>query len=77
MTVICDAKRRVVLPGVEPGDRFDVQRLNSERLLIVRLQPAEPRPRKVRFEKRGRLTVGVAGRQVDPSVLKEALADYP
>ncbi len=33
-----DAKKRVVLPGVEPGDVFDVRRQEDEQFVLVRLQ---------------------------------------
>ena len=33
-----DAKKRVVLPGVEPGDVFDVRRQEDEQYVLVRLQ---------------------------------------
>ena len=34
-----DTKGRVVLPGAEPGDVFDVQRDGEERYVLVRLHP--------------------------------------
>ncbi len=33
-----DAKKRVILPGAEPGDVFDVRRQTDEEYLLVRLQ---------------------------------------
>ena len=40
-----DAKRRVVLPAAKPGDVFDIQSQGEGRLLLVRLERPEPRPR--------------------------------
>ncbi len=40
-----DAKRRVVLPAVKPGDVFDVQNHGDGRLVLVRLERPEPGPR--------------------------------
>ncbi len=40
-----DAKRRVVLPAVKPGDVFDVQNHGDGRLVLVRLERREPGPR--------------------------------
>lgn len=39
-----DAKRRVVLPGASPGDIFDIQSQGEGRLLLVRLERANPEP---------------------------------
>lgn len=41
MTVIADNKRRVVLPGAKPGDRFDVQDAGTRKVLTL-LEPARP-----------------------------------
>ena len=35
--------KRVVLPGAEPGDVFDVQREGEERYVLVRLRRPPPR----------------------------------
>ncbi len=43
-TATADAKRRVVLPAVSPGDIFDIQRQGEGRLLLVRLEPPKPEP---------------------------------
>jgi hypothetical protein len=40
-----DAKRRVVLPAVKPGDVFDIQSQGEGRLLLVRLERPKPGPR--------------------------------
>lgn len=39
-----DAKKRVVIPGAQPGDVFDVQRESEERFVLVRLHHPSPRP---------------------------------
>ena len=44
-TSIVDAKRRVVLPTVRPGEVFDIQIQGEGRLLLVRLDPPTPGPR--------------------------------
>ncbi len=44
-TARADAKKRVVIPGAEPGDIFDVQREGEERYVLVRLyRPAARAP---------------------------------
>ena len=40
-----DTKKRVVIPGAEPGDVFDVQRDGEERYVLVRLHRPAARPR--------------------------------
>ena len=42
--VRADVKRRVVIPGVKPGDIFDVQRQGDERFVLVRLHRASEEP---------------------------------
>jgi len=77
MTVITDAKRRVTLPGASPGERWDMQFPDENRIVLHRLTHAETKPEAVRLEKRGRLTVGVNRRPVNPAALAEALAEFP
>lgn len=43
-TATVDAKRRVALPAVSPGDVFDIQSQGKGRFLLVRLEP-KPEPR--------------------------------
>jgi hypothetical protein len=50
MTTRADAKRRIVLPGAEPGDVYDVQKQGDGALLLVKLQPPEPREKLSREE---------------------------
>lgn len=77
MTVIADSKKRVVLPPVQPGDRFDVQ-VEGEKVILTRLVLAERAPNKVRFVKRGGRTVGIIeGAKSDEPALKRALAEFP
>lgn len=38
MRTEADSKRRVMLPGAEPGDVYEVQELGKGRYLLVRLQ---------------------------------------
>jgi hypothetical protein len=41
-TTIADAKKRVVIAAVKPGEVFDVQRQDDGTFLLVRLQRPEP-----------------------------------
>ena len=47
-TVRADARKRVVIPGAEPGDVFDVQRDGDERYVLVRLNRPAAAPGKSR-----------------------------
>jgi hypothetical protein len=43
MTVTADAKKRVVVPGVKPGDVFACERQDENHFLLVRLgRPPKP-----------------------------------
>ena len=76
MTVIADNKKRVTLPTAKPGDRFDIQ-ISGDGFLLRKLEPVEPKPAKVRFEKRGKYTVAFADQPINEQALREALADFP
>jgi hypothetical protein len=52
MTVTADSKRRVVVPGVKPGDVFACERQDENRFLLVRLLAPPPPPRKTGAEVR-------------------------
>jgi hypothetical protein len=41
MTVVCDDKRRAVIPGAKPGDRFDVADAGIKKVFTL-LEPARP-----------------------------------
>lgn len=46
-TSTTDAKRRIVLPGASPGDVYDVQRVNEDQVVLVKLQRPPP-PKQVK-----------------------------
>jgi hypothetical protein len=48
MTTRADSKRRIVLPGAQPGDVFDIHDEGDGRFTIVRLTPIEPKPKLTR-----------------------------
>ncbi len=77
MTIIADARKRVILRNAKPGDRFDVQVSGDGVFILRRLEPVKVRPMKARLEKRGKHTVIVTDRPLDMSVVKELLADFP
>jgi hypothetical protein len=77
MTIIADARKRVILRGAKPGDRFDVQVPGDGTFVLRRLEPVKGRTAKVRIEKRGGYSVGVTDRPINEEALKAALADFP
>ena len=50
MTVTADAKRRVVVPGVKPGDIFACEQQDENRFMLVKLTVALPAKKKTRNE---------------------------
>jgi len=76
MTVIADNKKRVVLAGARPGERFDVQ-VSGSGYLLRKLEPVPAKPAKVRFVKRDGYTVAIADQPINEGALREALADFP
>jgi len=76
MTVIADNKKRVILAGARPGDRFDVQ-VSAGGYRLRKLEPVPSKPAKVRFVKRDGYTVAIADQPIDEGALREALADFP
>ena len=50
MTVKADEKKRVVLPGANPGDVFDCEEQGSGHYRLVRLTPSAPPKKKTRAE---------------------------
>jgi hypothetical protein len=77
-TLKVDAHRRVIIPGAKPGQVFAFENNGGGRLTLTEVQPVQDsRPAKVRFEKRGRYTVGVTDRPINMDAVKELLADFP
>jgi hypothetical protein len=77
MVVVCDSKKRVTLPGAKPGETFEVQFPDSERVLLVRLHTVPSKPEPVQLEKRDGFTVAVSPQPINPVALAEALAEFP
>ena len=41
MTIICDNKKRVTLPGANPGDAFDVSFTPAGAVILTKLKPIQ------------------------------------
>ena len=76
MTVIADAKRRVVLPPVKPGDRFDVELSANGKLVLTPLIPDE-RPSQVKLVRRHGYLVAVSSRPITQAQTRAYLDEFP
>jgi hypothetical protein len=76
MTVIADAKRRVVLPPVKPGDRFDVQLSANGKLVLTPLVPDE-RSSQVKLVRKHGYLVAVSSRPITQAQTRAYLDAFP
>jgi hypothetical protein len=76
MTVTADAKKRVVLPTANPGDRFDVKVRGHGGLLLTLLEPARPRVRLMRERGTG-LLLGVSEHDITWAETRKAMDEFP
>jgi hypothetical protein len=77
-TATVDDKKRIRLPSAKPGQVFALEE-EGGRFVLTSVQKAEPEgPRAHLVKRRGRtyLSAG-SGEQMDATVLKELLADFP
>jgi phage FluMu protein gp41 len=79
MTATADAKRRVYLRAVKPGDRFDVQVAGEGTLVLRRLEPVpeEPQHAKARLVRRNGYTVIHTDKKVSLETIRELLSEFP
>jgi exosome complex RNA-binding protein Csl4 len=77
MTVIADAKKRVVLPPAKPGDRFDLA-VNEGKYVLTRLEPVKEQRNKVKLVrcKQGYL-VAVSERPITQEMTRRYLDEFP
>lgn len=76
-TLTVDDYNRVRLPDVKSRQVFAHEKGPDGRIILTPVAPAEPKPAKVHFEKRGKYTVAVTDRPFDMEALKQALAEFP
>src|SRR5208283_3999587 len=76
MTVVADAKKRVVLPPVKPGDRFDVQLSVDGKLVLTPLVPIE-RPNRVKLVRKHGYLVAVTSRPITQAQTRAYLDEFP
>jgi hypothetical protein len=76
-TLAVDKYQRIRLPDAKGGQKFAYSNNGDGTLTLTLVKPVESAPAKVRFVKRGRFTVGILNRPIDPDALREALADFP
>ena len=78
MTAIADNKRRVTLRSAKPGEVFDVAMPEEGKYILTKLEPARPKPNKVRLVrgKQGYL-VAVSERPITQEMVRAALDEFP
>jgi hypothetical protein len=76
MTVTADAKKRVVLPPVKPGDRFDVRLSGDGRLVLTPLVPDEG-VNEVKLVRKHGYTVAVTSRPISQQQTRALLDEFP
>ena len=76
-TLKVDDYNRIRLPGVQPRQVFSYEPADGGAIMLRPVVIDEPRMAKVRFEKRGRYTVGVLDRPIDEAALAKALEEFP
>ncbi len=72
MTVTADAKKRVVVPSAEPGDRFDLQQTEGK-VILTRLEPVQP---VVRYARKDGLLLAKTDRPITWETTRKALDDF-
>ena len=80
ITTKADDRKRVVVPHVKPGHVYAVQDNPDGSITLTEVKPVKKRetgPVKVRFEKRGRYTVGVSDRPINMEVVNQLLKEFP
>ena len=75
-TLTVDDYPRVRLPHVA-HTKFAYEKDASGRITLTKLEPAQRRTAKVRFEKRNGRTVGVTDQPISLQSIMEALTEFP
>jgi hypothetical protein len=76
-TITADNCKRVQIPDAVPGQVFAFTNNGDGTRTLTEVTAAEVKPAEVRFEKRGRFTVGVSERPVNMEAVREMLAEFP
>ncbi|MFO1460232.1 MAG: hypothetical protein U1G08_12570 [Verrucomicrobiota bacterium] len=77
MTVVADSRKCVLLPTVQPGERFELQIAGAGKFVLTRLESEPIHPVNVTIEQRGGVSVGILDRPIDEQALAEALNEFP
>jgi hypothetical protein len=76
MTITADAKKRVVLPHVRPGDCFQVEEDGAE-IRLTRLEPVRPQGGKARLRRENGYLVAETERVVAQGEIRKAWDEFP
>jgi len=76
-TLTVDAHKRVRIPDSEPGQVYAYVNDGNGTLTLTKIEPIPAQSTPVRFEKRGKFTVGVSDAPVSMEALNKALSEFP
>jgi hypothetical protein len=76
VTVIADAKKRVVLPPARPGDRFDLA-VSEGKYVLTKLEPVKEQRNKVRLVRKHGYLVAVSERPITQEMTRRYLDEFP
>ena len=76
MTVTADAKKRVVLPPVNPGDRFDVELTGDGKVVLTPLIRDE-RPVRAKLVRKHGYCLAVGPRPISQDQVRAAMDEFP
>ena len=77
MSVIVDERKKVFLPGANPGEEFEIQAAGEGVFILKRVEPVQTTPSEARLVKENGFTVIETDGPVDEIALKEALSEFP
>jgi hypothetical protein len=77
MTVTADEKKCVLLPTAKPGDKFEIQMVGVDKIVLTRLEPVTRESSEVRLEKKDGFTVLAGGPRFDEATIRSLLDEFP
>jgi hypothetical protein len=76
MTVIADARKRVILKPAKPGDRFDLQLMPDGKVVLTPLLPAD-RPDRIKLVRKHGYTLAVGTRPITQQQVRRLIDEFP
>lgn len=75
-TLTADDQKRVRIPDAKPRQVFAYENAGGK-VTLTPVEPVEPRPAKVWFEKRNGRTVALTDQPINEAAIQELLAEFP